>query len=67
MLKTIVLWVVEALLNWLASGAKTYVEDKIETAQVEVVNAENVKKYEAAKTRLERIKAAEKLLNSVKS
>jgi hypothetical protein len=69
-LEKALMWFVEAILNWLASRLITttteIVKEKKEEKQVEVINAENVEKYKKAKTRIERIKAAEDLLNRVR-
>lgn len=60
-------WLVEQILKFLLTSAGSAVQaaevQAKEDADFNKVNDENVKQYEEAKTRLERIKAAKDLLN----
>jgi hypothetical protein len=71
MLNKILIWLLETILSWVVSRTTKevtkIVNEQKEEKAVEVSNAENVVKYEKAKDRLERIKAAEDLLNRIRS
>ena len=67
MIEKALMWLVQAVLNWMALKAQKeltliYV-DKKDQKEFEKVNETNVEKYANAKDRLEKIKAAQNLLN----
>ena len=67
MLEKILMWIAQATLNWvLAKGHKTLVNLATlaeEEKQFEAANKKATEKYNAAKDRLDKIKAAAELLN----
>ena len=71
MIEKILMWLTQAVLNCMAAKAqkevtRLYVLARAEK-EFEETNQKNVEKYEAAKSRLEKIKAAEDLLNRTRS
>lgn len=70
MLDKILMWVAQAVLNWMAAKAQTEVtklyKDAQDEKEFEETNKTNVEKYNAAKDRFEKVKAAQDLLNRTK-
>ena len=56
-------WLVGLLLDWLLKRAKAQIEKHKNDEQLKKLNEENLKKYEDAKSRSERIKSALALVN----
>lgn len=56
-------WLVGLLLDWLLKRAKAQIEKHKNDEQLKKLNEENLKKYEDAKNRSERIKSALALVN----
>lgn len=71
MIEKILMWLAQATLNWaLAKGQKSLVNLYTlaqEEKEFDKINQTNVEKYNAAKDRLDKIKAAADLLNRTKS
>jgi predicted nuclease with TOPRIM domain len=71
MLEKALMWLAQAVLNWMALKLQKKVVNLYELAkeekEFEKTNTKNVEKYNAAKDRLEKIKAAQELLNRTKS
>lgn len=63
MIQLIVKYIIETLVNMLASFGAKKIEEKKEENKVEAANETNVQKYESAESRPDKIKAAEDLLN----
>lgn len=63
-------WLLGFLLKWLLGKLGSFASKKVEEARVQAeregTDAENIKKYEEAQTRAERIKHATDLLNGVR-
>lgn len=69
MLDKILMWITQAVLNWMAAKVQKEVTKLYDLAkdekEFEEKNKKNVEKYESAKDRFEKIKAAQDLLDGV--
>lgn len=70
MIDAILAWLLKVILDWAFARAKSEALELFERLEKEKerkeINEENIKRYEEAKSRAERIKAATALLNGVK-
>lgn len=60
-------WLVGVILNWLFLRAKNHYEQSKTEKEREQINNENLKKYEEAQARADKLKAALDLLNGERS
>lgn len=71
MLNKFLIWIAEMALSWAYSRIKKVVTHEIneakENKEAEVTDAKNVPAYQNATDRLEKIKAAESLLNGTRT
>lgn len=67
MIEKVLMWLAQAVLNWMAlklqKDATSLYNLAKEEEEFEKANTKNVEKYKNAKDRLEKIKAAQDLLN----
>ncbi len=71
MIEKVLMWLMQATLSWVLADAQKKLTNLYKLAEDEKefdkINQTNVEKYNAAKDRLDKIKAAADLLNRAKS